>query len=33
MVDAVRKGQGHAGSTPATSTIFMTHHARFVAME
>ena len=22
MVDAVREGQGHAGSTPATSTIY-----------
>ena len=23
MVDAVREGQGHAGSTPATSTILL----------
>ena len=25
MVDAVREGQGHAGSTPATSTILIIH--------
>lgn len=28
MVDAVREGLGHAGSTPATSTNLVTHRAR-----